>query len=269
MSLSRVYAIFIRQFFLIRSNPTRLASIYLWLIVDIVQWGLISRYLASLGQSTFSFITVILGAIILWDFLSRTQQGIMRGFLEDIWSQNFINYFASPLEIREYLAGIVLTSMAISVSGFVLAVLIAASIFGYSVFSIGLLLLPFMFILFVFGIAMGIFVSAIIFRIGPSGEWLGWPLPLVLSLFSGVYYPVSTLPRALQVVAGLMPPCYVFESIRGILSTGTVSNGLVLNLLVGAVLAFVYLAIVYKFFIRIYRTNLKTGAIARFNAEAL
>jgi ABC-2 type transport system permease protein len=269
MSVTRVYAIFIRQLFLIKSNPTRLASIYLWLIVDIVQWGLISRYLASLGQSTFSFISVILGAIILWDFLSRTQQGIMRGFLEDIWSQNFINYFASPLELREYLGGIVLTSIAVSLSGFVVAVLIAGSIFGYNVFNIGLLLLPFMFILFVFGIAMGIFVSAIIFRLGPSGEWLGWPLPLVLSVFSGVYYPVSTLPRALQVVAKLMPPCYVFESIRSILSTGLSSQGLVTNLLIGGFLAFVYLGVVYRFFIRVYRYNLKTGAIARFNAEAL
>jgi len=237
--------------------------------VDIVQWGFISRYLASLGESTFGFITVILGAIILWDFLSRTQQGIMRGFLEDIWSQNFINYFASPLEIREYLAGIILTSMAISLSGFVLAALLAAVMFGYSIFNIGLLLMPFMFILFVFGIAMGIFVSAVIFRLGPSGEWLGWPLPLVLSLFSGVYYPISTLPWALQAVAKLMPPCYVFESIRAILSTGTFSNGLIANLLVGSLLAFAYLAAVYAFFIRIYRTNLKTGAIARFNAEAL
>jgi ABC-2 type transport system permease protein len=269
MAFNRIYAIFIRQFFLIKGNPTRLASIYLWLIIDILQWGFISRYLASLGQSTFSFITVILGAIILWEFLSRTQQGIMRGFLEDIWSQNFINFFASPLEIREYLAGLVLTSIAISVSGFGLAVFMAALAFGYNVFTLGLLILPFMFILFVFGIAIGIFISAIIFRLGPSGEWLGWPIPLVLSIFSGVYYPISTLPRPLQIVAELMPPAHVFESIRTILSTGVFSNGLIMSLLIGALLALAYLIITYKFFINIYGHNLRTGAIARFNAEAL
>jgi ABC-2 type transport system permease protein len=205
----------------------------------------------------------------LWEFLSRTQQGMMRGFLEDIWTQNFINYFASPLEIREYLGGLVLTSITISMCSFGIMVPIAGLAFGYNIFKIGLLLLPFMFILFVFGIAMGIFVSALIFRLGPSGEWLGWPLPLVLSIFSGVYYPVSTLPGALQVIAQLLPPCYVFESIRSILATGTLSNGLMMNLLVGGLLSLVYLFIVYKFFIRIYRHNLKTGAIARFNAEAL
>jgi ABC-2 type transport system permease protein len=269
MSFTRIYAIFLRQVFLFKGNPTRLSSIFLSLIVNIVQWGFISEFLGSLGESTFSYITVILGAIILWEFLSRTQQGMMRGFLEDIWTQNFINYFASPLEIREYLGGLVLTSITISMAGFGIMVPIAGLAFGYNIFKIGLFLLPFMFILLVFGIAMGIFVSALIFRLGPSGEWLGWPLPLVLSIFSGVYYPVSTLPGALQVVAKLMPPCYVFESIRSILSTGTFSNGLMMNLLVGAGLSLIYLLVVYKFFITIYRHNLRSGAIARFNAEAL
>jgi ABC-2 type transport system permease protein len=124
-------------------------------------------------------------------------------------------------------------------------------------------------ILLVFGIAMGIFVSAIIFRLGPSGEWLGWPVPLILSIFAGVYYPISTLPAALQIVARIMPPCYVFESMRIILSTGTFSPDLYVTLSVGASLAMIYLLMTYQFFITIYRYNLKTGAIARFNAEAL
>ena len=116
---------------------------------------------------------------------------------------------------------------------------------------------------------MGIFVSAIIFRLGPSGEWLGWPVPLILSIFSGVYYPISTLPAPLQIVARLMPPCYVFESMRTILSTGSFPAYLYVSLLAGASLAIVFLLMTYKVFIMTYRYNLKTGAIARFNAEAL
>jgi ABC-2 type transport system permease protein len=148
-------------------------------------------------------------------------------------------------------------------------VLIAGLAFGYNIFKIGFFLFPFVSILIVFGIAMGFFVSAIIFRLGPSGEWLGWPVPLILSIFSGVYYPISTLPAALQIVAKLMPPCYVFESMRTILSTGSFSTDLYVNLLAGASLAMVSLLMTYKFFIMTYHYNLKTGAIARFNAEAL
>jgi len=269
MSFTRVYAIFLRQVFLIKSNPARLATIFLSVVVDTLQWGFISKYLGSLGQSTFSFITVILGAIILWEFVTRTQHGLMRGFLEDIWTQNFINVFASPLEIKEYLAGLVITSVVTSLSGFGIMVSIAGLAFGYNIFKIGFFLLPFVSILFVFGIAMGVLMSAIIFRLGPSGEWLGWPVPLVLSIFSGVYYPISTLPGVLQIIAKLMPPCYVFESMRSILATGTFGTDLYVNLVIGASLAILSLLTAYRFFVGIYRYNLKTGAIARFNAEAL
>ena len=269
MSLSRVYAIFIRQFFLLKSNPTRLASIFLWLIIDIVQWGFISRYLGTFGEATFSFITVILGAILLWEFMSRIQQGVFMAFLEDIWAQNFINFFASPLRIREYLSGLVLTSLATGIAGFLAITAIAGVAFGYNVMKIGGLLLPFMVILLIFGIAMGIFVSAIIFRLGPSAEWLGWPVPLVLSLFAGVYYPVATLPVSMQFLARLIPPSYVFESMRTILATGTFPGNLALELFIGASLALAYLVLASVFFIRIYRGNLKNGNIARFNAEAL
>jgi ABC-2 type transport system permease protein len=269
MSASRVLAIFVRQLFLFKSNPVRLVSIFLWLIIDVILWGFISRYLGSLGQDTFNFVTVILGAIILWEFMTRIQQGIMMAFLEDIWAQNFINFFASPLKIREYLSGLILTSICSGIAGFLVMIAIAGPLFGYNAFKTGFLILPFMLILLVFGIAMGIFVSAVIFRLGPSAEWLGWPIPMVLSLFVGVFYPVSTLPAALRVFSAALPPSYVFETMRSILTTGAYPANLVSNLLIGMSLAVTYLLLTSLFFVRIYHKNLVSGTIARFNAEAL
>ena len=169
MSLSRISAIFLRQLFLFRGNPVRLVSIFLWLVIDVIQWGFISKYLGSLGQDTFSFITVILGAIILWEFMARVQQGIMMAFLEDIWTQNFINFFASPLRVREYLCGLVMTSVATSLAAFLIMIAIAGAAFGYDVLKIGLFLLPSMVILLIFGIGMGIFVSRRGFPARPVG----------------------------------------------------------------------------------------------------
>jgi ABC-2 type transport system permease protein len=269
MNLSRIAAIFLRQLFLYKSNPTRLASIFLWILIDIIQWGFITKYLGSLGQDTFSFINVILGAIILWGFMSRIQQGIMMSFLEDIWTQNFINFFASPLKVKEYLGGLVLTSITTGIAGFLAMIAIAGIAFGYNIFKIGVLLLPFMSILLIFGIAVGIFISAMIFRLGPSAEWLGWPIPLVLSLFAGVFYPVATLPPALRVISYLIPPAYVFESMRAILTSDTFPDNLFFNLMTAAALAIAYLVATCFFFIYIYRKNLQSGSIARFNAESL
>ncbi|SYZ72575.1 ABC-2 type transporter [Candidatus Zixiibacteriota bacterium] len=268
MIFSRVYAVFLRQLYLIRNNPTRLASIFLWLLVNIIMWGFISKYLGSFGKATFNFVTVILGAIILWEFVTRIQQGMMTSFLEDIWTQNFVNFFASPLKIIEYLSGLVLNSITTGLLGFFMVTIIAGIAFGYNIFKIGLLLIPAMAILFVFGISMGIVVSGLIFRLGPTAEWLGWPIPMVLSLFSGVFYPVATLPPALRIVADIVPASYVFETVRAVLSNSSTGTEIASNLLIGAALVLVYLAVAYILFIRVYARNLKNGAIAQFSAES-
>jgi ABC-2 type transport system permease protein len=265
MKFSRIYSIFLRQVFLIKSNPVRLISIFLWTIIDIVQWGFITKYLGSFGGAVFNVVTVLLGSIILWEFMGRIQQGMMTSFLEDIWTQNFINFFASPLEVKEYLLGLILTSIITGSIGFSIMVLIAGLIFGYSIFIIGLYILPFIFILFIFGVAMGLFITGLIFRLGPSAEWLGWPIPLVMSIFVGVFYPISILPEYLQVFSNILPPTYVFESIRAVIS-GNFNIGT--NLVWGFGLAIIYLFLTYLFFLRVYRHNLKTGAISRFNAES-
>ncbi|MBK7143231.1 MAG: ABC transporter permease [bacterium] len=269
MSASRVYAIFLRQMYLIAGNPTRLSSVFLWLLIDVVQWGFVRKYLTTFGEATFSFVTVILGAIIFFEFCARIQHGIMTSFLEDIWSQNLINYFASPLKLTEYLSGLVLTSIVTAVAGLSAMVLLAGVAFGYDVLAMGMLIMPFMVILFLFGAAMGVFVSGVILRFGPTAEWLGWPIPFLLSVFVGVYYPIATLPQAMQVIARLIPASYVFESMRAILSGEAAVERLWVNLIVAGVLAVVYLVGAYAFFVRIYKRNLRTGAIARFSAESL
>lgn len=268
MNILRVYSIFLRQIFLILSNPVRLVSHFMWLVIDIILWGFITKYLSASGQANFDFIAVLLGAIILWEFASRIQTGTMTSFLEDIWSQNFINFFASPLQIKEYLGGLVLTSTALGLLGFLLMLLIAGVAFGYNIFILGFYILPFIFLLFCFGVAMGLFVTAIIFRLGPSAEWLGWPIPMILSIFSGVFYPISTLPGYLQIFAKILPPSYVFESVRALLSSGVFTQALWNNLFFAFALSLIYLFLTYRLFVKVYRHNLKTGALSRFSAEA-
>ena len=267
MSISRIYAVFLRQIFLYKSNPTRIVSTFLWIIIDVILWGFITKYLGTFGSAIFNFANIILGAIILWGFMTRIEHGLMMAFLEDIWSRNFINFFSSPLKVGEYLSGLVVTSITTGLCGFSVMLLIAGLLFGYNIFKIGLLLLPFLLILFIFGMAMGIFVSALVFRLGPVAEWIGWPIPMVLSVFSGVFYPISTLPNVLQYFSKMIPASYVFESMRAILTAGLFSTGLIISLFIALGLSFTYLLLTYFYFIRVYRYNLKHGTIARFNIE--
>lgn len=266
MNLSRIYAVYIRQWFLIKSNPIRLASSFIWLLISILQWGFISKYLATFGQTTFDLVNVLLGAIILWEVTTRVEQGLMMGFLEDIWRDNFINFFASPLKIKEYLTGLIVNSALMMVIGFIVMIAIAF-FFGYNIFAIGLMIFPFILILSMFGVAIGITVTSIIFRYGPAAEWIAWPIPLVLSIISGVFYPISTLPYALELLARLTPSAYVFESMRYISANHSYGSAVWFNLLIGTILVIAYQYLTYRLFINTYRRNLKTGRLARMSAE--
>ena len=146
---------------------------------------------------------------------------------------------------------------------------LASVAFGYNMLKIGSLLFPFLLILLLFGISMGIFISAIIFRLGPSAEWLGWPIPMVLSIFAGVYYPISTLPSSLQIIAKAIPPSYVFEGCRAVLATGSLPAGYAFDLTAGALLSAAYLIATSFLFVKVYEENLEKGGVSRFQAEAL
>ena len=70
MRLSRIAAILLRQYYLVRGSPPRLLPIFVWAGVDIVLWGFLSRYLSSVAAGQ-NFVPALLGAVLLWDFFIR------------------------------------------------------------------------------------------------------------------------------------------------------------------------------------------------------
>jgi ABC-2 type transport system permease protein len=259
-------AIVLRQYYLMRGNASRVLSPVVWVTIDMVLWGFITRYLNSVTSSGFNFVPAMLGAVLLWDFFSRVMHGVTMAFLEDVWSRNFLNLFASPLSLSEYLAGLVLTAIATSAVGLLVMLILATTIFGLSFFDLGLMLVLFLLVLFLFGIALGIVGCTIVLRLGPASEWFVWPIPALISPFAGVFYPISTLPRWMQFFSHVLPPSYVFEGMRAIILGGTVPGS---NLLCGGSLALLYILIACWFFKRTYERAVRTGLIARYSAESL
>ncbi|WP_375764744.1 ABC transporter permease [Archangium gephyra] len=266
MAITRAAAIVLRQFYLIRGSPARIFPLFVWVAIDMVLWGFMSRYLNSVTAPGLDFVPALLGAVLLWDFLTRVMQGVTMAFFEDVWSRNFLNLFATPLSISEYIGGLVLSSIATSSIGLLVMLLVAGAAFGLSLFTYGLLLVPFLLVLFLFGIALGIFGAAIVLRLGPSAEWFVWPIPAVVSPFAGVFYPLSTLPEWMRAVSHLLPPSYVFEGMRTIVAGGAFSAA---TLLWGVGLAVLYILLACGCFTRVYRHAVRTGLIARYSAESV
>ena len=262
----RVAAIVLRHFYLLRGSPARLLPLFAWVAVDILLWGFITRYLNAVSGSGLNFVPSLLGAVLLWDFFTRVMHGVAAAFFEDVWARNFLNLFATPISITQYLTGLVITSIVTSLVGLMVMLVLATTAFGLSFFTYGLMFFPFLLVLFLFGISLGIFGCALVLRLGPASEWLVWPVPALLSPFAGVFYPLSTLPRWMQWFSNLLPPAYVFEGMRRIVNAGKVSG---FSVAWGAGLAVVYILLACWYFASVYHHAQRTGLIARYSAETL
>lgn len=266
MSLRRLLAIALRQFYLLRGSAARFLPLFAWVTIDMVLWGFMTRYLNSVTASRYQFVPALLGAVLFWDLMTRVMQGVTTAFFEDVWSRNFLNVFASPITTSEYIGGLLLSSIATSLVGLVFMVAVATAAFGLSFAVYGLMAIPFVLVLFLFGLALGIAGSAIVLRLGPAAEWFVWPIPALLSPFAAVYYPLSTLPLWMRWIARLLPPSYVFEGMRALVA-GRATHPLLLAS--AAALALLYVLLAYWLFAAVFRHAVRTGLIARYSAESV
>ena len=130
----------------------------------------------------------------------------------------------------------------------------------------GLALIPFVTVLFLSGIALGVFGAAIVLRLGPASEWLIWPIPSMLSPFVGVFYPLSVLPGWMQTIGRFLAPSYIFEGMRAVVAGKGAPYGLLAE---GCLLAVIYLVLAGLTFTLVYRHAIRTGLIARYSAESV
>ena len=191
--------------------------------VQITLCGFLSYFCAK--QSTYDngAVGVILSCSILYDFLFRTSIGFNMLFLEEIWSRNFTNLFIAPMKISEIIVSLVFTALIRALIGLVPAILLTSPIFGISLLDLGLPLAFLFLSLYVFGITLGLFVSAGLLRFGPSFENIAWSTMFLLAPFGCIYYPVETLPEIFQSIAYTLPLVYIFEETRNILVNQSVN----------------------------------------------
>ncbi len=265
MKAHRVAAVVLRQVYLFRGSLTRLAPLVMWVTIDIVLWGFITMYFSSISDTSFDLGTVLLGAVLLWSFFGRIMYGISTAFFEDVWSRNFLNFFATPLSTAEYITGLIVTSMATGALALGIMFPLAMGIFGLSYAVYGIMLAPFLLVLLLFGVALGIFAISVVLRLGPAAEWFIWPVPGMLSPFVGVFYPLAVLPAPMQWIGYALPPSYVFEAMRGIVIEGSFP---VEALVWSVTLACGYLLAAVAVFGATFRYAVRTGLLARYSAES-
>lgn len=216
-SLRRIYALVLRNIYLLRSSGPRILELMYWPTMQMVLWGFITVFLVNHSSWVAQASGVLLSGVLLWDVLFRGQLGVSLVFMEEMWSRNLGNLFVSPLRPFELACTLLTMSLIRTLFGVGGAALIAIPLFHYSIFSLGLPLLAFFVNLLVMGWAIGLLVSGIVLRYGLGAESMAWIAIFAVQPISGVYYPISTLPTWLQYVAAVVPASHVFEGMRAVL----------------------------------------------------
>ena len=166
---------------------------------------------------------VILTCAILYDILFRSSISFNMLFLEEIWSRNFTNLFIAPLKIKEIIIALIFTALIRTLIGLVPAIILTAPLFGVSILELGFPLIMLFLSLYIFGITLGLFVSAGLMRFGPSFENIAWSSLFLLAPLGCIYYPIEILPNFFQIIAKGLPLVYIFDETRNILINGDIN----------------------------------------------
>ena len=238
MSISRIYGLFLRHFFLIKSSLPRILDLIYWPTIQIILWGFISKFFTTYSDYYNNTVGVILTCAILYDFLFRSSISFNMLFLEEIWSRNFTNLFIAPLRISEIIISLIFTALIRTLIGLVPAIILTSPLFGISILNLGIPLFFLFLSLYIFGITLGLFVSSGLLRYGPAFENIAWSSLFLLAPLGCVYYPIEILPEFFQDLARALPLVHIFEEARHILVDNVINYG---NIITAFKLNLIYL----------------------------
>lgn len=218
MKIHRIQSIILRHFYELRRNFDRVTDMVYWPILDVMVWGFFTVYLAKNETLGTSIVQFLLGATVLWSVFYSFQRDMAVGFLDELWSRNLLNLFATPLSILEYITGLIIINIAKVCVGFFFAAGLALILYSFNIFPFALQLLPYFFNLLFFGLSLGIGITALIFRYTTKVQGFAWSFSGLLQPVSCVFYPLSTLPVFMQKIAWFLPTTHIFEGMRQILA---------------------------------------------------
>ena len=218
-SFNRIGAMVRRYWYLLRSSWPRILDLIYWPMLQMLMWGFLQKYIAQSGGSFFAQAGgVLIGALLLWDILFRGQLGFSYSFLEELYSRNLGNLMMSPLRPVELVVTLMIVSLLRLAIGVIPVSLAAIWFFDFNLWGLGLALAIFFVNLILTSWSLGIFINGLLLRNGLGAEGLVWTFMFVMLPLCCVYYPVAVLPPWLQHVAWALPPTYVFEGMRALVT---------------------------------------------------
>lgn len=223
MSWQRIRAVARRQRYVVQRSPHRSFDLTVWPLVDTILFGSIAAYIGGAGASdsgAAQTAAYLLAGTVLWHVVYQAQIALATGFLEETWSRNLLNLMVTPLREMEFIGGIALFSLAKSVIGVSVVAATAAALYSFNITTLGIGLVPIFVLLTIVGWAIAMFVIGLVLRFGMGAEAMAWGIMFVVMPLSGVFVPISSLPRFVQPLSQLLPTTHAFAAGRALIGGG-------------------------------------------------
>lgn len=259
----RMRAIARRQAYLLKRSPHRWFDVLAWPVVDVLLWGSLGVFVVDQdARADRAGAPYLLMGIVLFHVLYQWQIANATGFLAETWSRNVLNLMVTPMREIEYAGGVALYGLLKLGAGMLVATLAAFVFFSFNVLEIGWALIPIAALLMLTGWVISLFVIGLVLRFGSGAEILAWGIIFIVMPLSGVFYPVESLPGALQPIAVVFPTTHIFTAARAVLDGSGVLWG---ELGVAAAGSVVAAAVGLWFVARMLAVFRSRGYITRFS----
>ena len=257
-SLRRIYGLALRHVYLYQGSWPRLVEMMYWPIINVMLLGFVSLSIVNRFGHVDVMTDAYIGGILLTEIFSRSVMAIMLVHMEEVWSRNLGHLFASPLRLRDYIAGGIVPSSVRCLIAVTPAFILAYFLFDFSILKLEWALPLYIALLLFNGWWIGMMIVSLLLRFGLAAEWLGWMCIWLLIPFMAPYYPVTILPHAFQVISWALPGTYVFESMKIQIATGVARMD---YLAIALVLNALYFLAATFIFTRAFRSAKNSGGL--------
>ena len=258
MKFRRIFGVILRNTYTLKYNYEEIADLIFWPSMDILLWGITAYFIKSLNPNFGSILFAIIAGLVFWHITWRNQYEMNINLLKELWNDNLINLFSTPLRFSEWILSHLIFGFVKMAIGFIFGIFLVYILYSVNIFSLGFYILPFMGLLMLSGWWIGFLMVGVIMRYGQRVQILAWAFATMLSPFSAIFYPVSVLPGWAQKISMIIPMSYTFEGIREVISTG---NFDVEKVLISLILNLFYIFLAVLWLNSSYKKILKKGLI--------
>jgi ABC-2 type transport system permease protein len=254
-SLDRAWTVFMRYFYSNRRTASVFVDYLYWPVIDILLFGYIGLSLSDQVLNNNLVINLLTG-MVLWQVTFRTNLEVSKNLLLELWDENLINFFATPLRLSEWLVGLMMIGPVTVLFTVPYGALIVKLMVNENIFTMGWSMLLIIASLVMSGWFLGIFTSSFLIYYGQKMDTLVWAVGWLPAPFCSIYYPLETLPHWMQLASKLLPMTYAFEAMRTVINTHTIPYDL---LLISFALNVLYLILALAFFMCMFRKSKNEG----------